>query len=212
MSLLDFLHSRPARMQTSPWMLVAVGNPGLDNLETRRALGRNLLFRWMLQLPSAPAKVTKQKFGIIYHPYPDLDVLIPSLPNQELGMICKELLLQGVPLSRMVLIASDGRLNYGTGRLRLSGAFDHPGVAVVGQQLRTIHLTRLVFGIGPLNAPTEAFRAQPLPPEQRPELEHLGAILDRFIGRLRQIESLADLATEVNQPAFWANGFMHSGD
>jgi peptidyl-tRNA hydrolase len=114
------------------------------------------------------------------------------------------LLDHGGDLRRMILIASDGRLRFGNGRLRRSGEMDHPGVQQVGRTFRTSQIARLVFGIGPLVEPQDSYRAERWPDEQWERIDRLDAVFERFVALLIRTQKLSDLAAVVNHADFWA--------
>ncbi len=188
---------------TRPWILVAVGDPGVQNLERRRALGRQMVVRWGLQFQDTP-HVDHLEHGLLYHPFPDLWVFLPSVSSARLGEACLALLDGTEDPSKLVLVASDGRLSLGEGRLRLSGDLDHPGVQAVGKAFRTSRLARLVLGIGPVRPPVQAYRNERWPAGEWERVMDLDAPFERFIRSLRGSEDLASLATQVNVPGFWA--------
>lgn len=203
MSLLDRILTFGSAPKVAPWVLVAVGNPGLDNLETRRALGRLLLVRWGLRYQGDSLRHEDSEDGALYFPYPDLHVFLPEVTSAGLGTAVKGLVDRGQPLTRVVLVASDGRLPFGKGRLRVSGEMDHPGVQQVGLILQPRPIARLVFGIGPLGGPGGASRDDRW---MDADMERVPGLVDRlacFIALLRETESLATLVPRVNAPIFW---------
>lgn len=203
MDLRSFVRNLLGPAPAPPWILVAVGDPGLPNLERRRALGRQLVVRWGLQFEDT-SHADHLEHGLLYHPYPDLWVFLPTVPSARLGEACLALLGGTLPPSRLVLVASDGRLNLGSGRLRLSGDMEHPGVQAVGAALRTSRLARLVFGIGPVQPPAQAFRSARWPAEEWEKVLELDRVFERFIQALRGAPDLPSVAARVNAPAFWS--------
>lgn len=205
MSILDRLIRLGSPPAVPPWTIVAVGNPGLENLETRRALGRHLLVRWGLRYHGENLLKESGPNGTLYHPYPDLQVFLPEVTNARLGIAVQELLDRGLPLTRVLLVASDGRLNFGTGRLRFDREMDHPGVQHVGMKLNPRPIARLVFGIGPLGGTDGITRDDRWRDAEMARIPDLVDRLEAFVQRLRKAENLSDLVPVVNPSAFWGD-------
>lgn len=203
MGLRELLNGIQHPPTASPWTLVAVGDPGLDNLERRRALGRMLLQQWGFQKFHPGMPLTTLSTGSLYGIHPWLQVFLPEVRNPKLGHACRELMERGQSFHRMVLVASDLRLTLGTGRLRLSGAADHPGVVHASATLQVSHLARLVFGIGPMVCPAPLFRAERWTPKEWENMPDLEEALDRFGVLLEGADRLSDLTSVVNAPGFW---------
>jgi peptidyl-tRNA hydrolase len=202
MDLASFVRRLLGNSPQRPWILVAVGDPGMQNLERRRALGRQMVVRWGLQFQDAPP-AEHLEYGLLYHPYLELWVFLPSVPSTRLGEACLALLGGTLDASRLILAASDGRLKLGEGRLRLSGDMDHPGVQAVGKALRTSRLARLVFGIGPVRPPANAFRNERWSSEEWERVRDLEGPIEQFLEQLRGPDTLSSIAARINTPMFW---------
>jgi PTH1 family peptidyl-tRNA hydrolase len=185
------------------WLLVPLGNPGPEYVDTRHNLGRLMLMRWMQT--HAPGARSKRKLGsgTIYELKPPFQALVPSTYMNLSGLACAEAAATCAP-DRMILLYDDKDLPLGLGRFRLGGSDGgHNGLKSVFAELQRQDLARLRLGIGPFQRPLVDFVLGRWSDPEWARIDAMDAPFARFMERLGETADLGALAGTVNAESFW---------
>ncbi|HNX30725.1 MAG TPA: aminoacyl-tRNA hydrolase [Holophaga sp.] len=188
----------------SRWILVPLGNPGGEYVDTRHNLGRLMIQRWMSSRRCQPERVRALETGALYDMGPSLLALVPSTYMNHSGKACAEAVAAGLDPARMILLHDDKDLPLGLGRFRLKGGTaGHNGLASIFECLGTQDLARLRLGIGPLRRPLHEFVLGTWTEEEWGRIDALDAPFSRFMELLGEAKSLGGIPGTVNAASFW---------
>lgn len=205
MSLLNWLRPRKPSLAGEGWVLVPLGNPGADYVNTRHNLGRLMLQRWMVGQGISAPSVEELPSGRLYRLADGLRALVPGTYMNLSGQCCREAVDRGVDPARLILLFDDKDLPLGQGRFRpAGGAGGHNGVASVMEHLGTDQVARLRLGIGPFERPLVDFVLGNWTEAEWARLAGLDAPFARFLTLLGESRSLDALPGQVNAATFWA--------
>ena len=128
-------------------LIVGLGNPGKEYVETRHNLGFSIIDQLVNKLE---VELNKQKFNGLYYQTKEYIFLKPQTYMNKSGQCIASFIdYFQIPLSDLLVIYDDISLPLGKFRYRLQGSDGgHNGMKDIIEKLRTKNFKRLRIGVG----------------------------------------------------------------
>ena len=192
------------------WVLVPLGNPGIEYADTRHNLGRLMVQRWMDRHCQSAEAIHSFCYGKAYSLVAPLIAtmamvaLVPSTYMNLSGKSVAEAVRLGFPLQQMLVVYDDKDLPLGTGRLsKDGGSAGHKGLNSIIDELGTDAILRLRLGIGPFQRPLHDWVLEAWTQEEWGAIEKMDAPFATAMSILSEGLPVVELQNRINAPGFW---------